>query len=140
MASRWKERAPAALLAGSTLAAGVGVRSGLVPPLLAKYAGVALWCALVYWLVLFLGPRLSPLRACAISIAIGWAVEFAQLTPGPKWLASVLPLSRWVFGTTFNAPDLAAYILGAVAAAGMHRLLCRWQVGRPGLEPGTSRM
>jgi len=114
------ERPLAIIMAMLTLVAGVAARSGTLSPAAAKPVGVALWCTLVYWLVVFAGPRLALHRACLVAIALGWAVELLQLTPGPARLAALFPPSRWVLGRVFHAPDLAAYVVGAVAAAGLH--------------------
>lgn len=114
------ERILAAAMALVILIAGITARSGTLPAFWAKYTGVALWCALVYWLVVFVRPRMPVLKACIAAAAIGWAVEFFQLTPGPRGLASLFPPSRWVLGTTFRAPDLPAYLVGAVCAAALH--------------------
>ncbi len=118
-------------MAAATLVAGLLVRSGVLPKWWAKYLGVALWCTLVYWLVVLVRPTTRVRTACVIAVVIGWAVELAQLTPGPAWLARAAPISRWVFGTTFNAPDLVAYVVGAGGAALVHVALER-ALGRRG--------
>ena len=120
------DRVLAAVFAEITLVVGVVARSGTLPPAVAKPVGVALWCALVYWLVVFARPRLSPLRVCLVAIAAGWAVELLQLTPGPARLAAAFPPSRWVLGRAFHASDLAAYVVGAVLAAAVHAAWRRW--------------
>ncbi len=135
-----RTRVLAAVLAAVTLCIGVAARSGWLPSFWAKYIGVALWSVLVYWIVVFVAPRWSPWRVGVTTLGIGWLVEFAQLSPAPAWLASVIPLARWVFGTTYNAPDLIGYLVGAIVATGAHWVLRPLQMGRPGLEPGTSRM
>ena len=141
--SGWRERGLAAAMASVALGAGLGVRLGSVPAVVAKYAGVGLWCALVYWLIVFSWPRIAASRACIAAVGIGWAVELLQLTPGPAWLAARIPLSRWVLGTTFSVPDLAAYAAGAAVAAGVHCALRRggWlgsEMKSAGTEPDES--
>lgn len=118
----------AACLALVTLIAGVTARSGTLAPILAKPAGVALWCALVYWLVVMRWTRASLLAATLTAIGIGWAVELLQLTPVPAALAAELPLSRWVLGSTFHAMDLGAYVAGAMLAMCAH-----WALRRAGI-------
>jgi hypothetical protein len=105
-----------------TLGLGLGVRAFL-GGWFAKYAGVALWATLVYFLILWVRPSLSPPRAFTVCVVISFAVELAQLTPGPMALYGVHPLFALVFGTTFNAPDLPAYVIGAAIAAGAQRTL-----------------
>lgn len=106
-----------------TLGAGFTSRSGMLPPALAKPAGVTLWCALVYWIIAALLPRLPVWRVCFAATATGWCVEFLQLTPFPAWLASEFPLSKWVLGRVFHLHDLWWYAVGAVVAALAHRLI-----------------
>jgi hypothetical protein len=102
----------AALAAGITLIAGLGVRA-VLSGWIAKYLGVALWATLVYFLILFLSPRSSLLRAFAICVIASFVVELAQLTPVPMELYRIHPFFALVFGTTFNLPDLPAYVFGA---------------------------
>jgi hypothetical protein len=101
------------------LAAGLGVRA-FTGGWFAKYAGVALYATLAFGLVLLIAPRRSPVRAGAVAVAWCWAVEFAQLTPGPAALSERSGLARLVLGSTFNWPDLLAYVIGiAVPLAGL---------------------
>ncbi len=87
-----------------------------------KDAGDALYAGLVYLLVVLAAPRLRPRTALAVAIGICWAVEFFQLTPWPAELAARSTLARLVLGTTFHAPDLLVYLIGAaLAAAALHR-------------------
>lgn len=123
------------MVAGAaTLAAGVAARSGTLPPSLAKPVGVCLWCALVYWWVVFARPRLAVWRVLLVATAVGWAVEFLQLTPVPAKLAELFPPSRWVLGRAFHAADLAAYVVGAGAAAGLHTAWRHGVAGRVGVS------
>jgi hypothetical protein len=104
-----------------TLASGVAARAFLTGAL-AKILGVALWAALVYFIVAFFAPSWRPRRVATLTIAISWAVELAQLTPGPAWLSSKHVLLRMIFGTTFSAWDLPMYVGGAILGAAVHRL------------------
>ena len=87
-------------------------------PFLSKYGGDALWA-----LAIFLGAGLcfrhtSTLQATLIALGFAWGIEFSQLYHAP-WLdqlRSSLP-GRLVFGSTFNAPDLLAYVVGIVFGA-----------------------
>ena len=114
-----KTRLVLAALGGATVAAGLGVRAAFDGPL-AKYGGVALWAVLVYWLVLTVRPAMSVRLAAALTLAISWAVEFAQLTPVPAWLSSKHVVLRLVFGTTFHPPDLLALAGGVLLGAWLH--------------------
>jgi hypothetical protein len=109
-------RTAAATAAVVILAAGLGVRA-VFDGAFAKYAGVALYAALIYVLVLFVAPRLTTWLAAAVATAFCWLVEFAQLTPYPADLSARSGLARLVLGSTFNAPDLFWYVAGVVATA-----------------------
>jgi len=87
----------------------------------AKYAGIALYAALVYALVAWLAPRLAPQWTALIAVAFCWAVEVAQLTPVPSALSERSVLARLVLGSTFNTPDLFWYAVGVAALFGLHR-------------------
>jgi hypothetical protein len=109
-----------ALIAGAiTLFAGLGVRS-VLSGWIAKYLGVALWATLVYFLIVFIAPRLPRLQVFAICVVVSFIVEFSQLTPVPMALYRIHPYFALVFGTTFNAPDLAAYVVGAAIGLAVH--------------------
>ena len=122
-----------AAVAFGTLGLGVGIRLGPMPPVWAKYGGVGLWCALVYWLVLFISPRLAAWMAFLAALGIGCGVELLQLSDIPRTLARSIPLSKWILGTTFSAPDFPAYAVGAGLAALLHVGLARslrWEIPR----------
>ena len=80
----------------------------------AKYGGDALYTLLLFALVLVVAPGTAPIRAAALALAVSWGVEFLQLTDGPAYLARQSTAARLVLGSTFNAPDLFWYAVGAV--------------------------
>ena len=94
---------------------------------------MALWAALVYWLVVFLRPSLALWRVALVASLLSFAVELLQLTPVSSWLSSQHVVLRLVFGTTFNGWDLPAYVGGVVLA---WRADARWLSDRrtPGSE------
>ncbi|MFC9249100.1 DUF2809 domain-containing protein [Streptomyces sp. NPDC057136] len=98
-----------------TVAAGLGVRA-VAGGDLAKYAGDALYTVLILTLVALIAPRARPLVAAGTALAISWAVEFAQLTGIPAELSARSAAARLVLGSTFNAPDLFWYAVGAAVA------------------------
>jgi hypothetical protein len=114
-----EDRRTAIVAAVVTLGAGLGVRA-VTGGVFAKYAGIALYAAFLYTLVVALAPRLTPVRAAAITTAVCWAVELFQLTPVPATLSAHSVLARLALGTTFNWPDLLWYAVGAVALATLH--------------------
>lgn len=116
---RWAARAVAAGAAVLTVAAGLGVRA-VAHGDTGKYAGDALYTVLVYALVVLAAPRLRPVAAVGSALAISWAIEFLQLTDVPAELSRRSAVARLVLGSTFNAPDLFWYAVGAAAAGLVH--------------------
>ncbi|MER5630139.1 DUF2809 domain-containing protein [Streptomyces nitrosporeus] len=115
-------RAVAAGAAVLTVAAGLGVRTAGGGEA-AKYAGDALYTVLIHTLVVLAVPRTRPRAAAGAALALSWAVELAQLTGVPERLAAHSTLARLVLGTTFNAPDLLWYAVGAASAGALHTAL-----------------
>ncbi|WP_214325238.1 ribosomal maturation YjgA family protein [Nonomuraea sediminis] len=115
-------RTLSALAAAVTVALGLAVRAFL-GGWFAKYAGDALYTVLIYWLIVLIGPRLRPWLAALIATATSWAIEFAQLGEIPSWLRPLL-------GSTFNAPDLLWYAVGAALAWCLHTWYLRRRTAR----------
>ncbi|MFD5876441.1 DUF2809 domain-containing protein [Streptomyces sp. NPDC060322] len=122
-------RATAVAAALVTVAAGLGVRSTADGDV-AKYAGDALYTVLIHTLVVLLVPRVRPLTAAGVALAVSWAVELAQLTGVPADLARRSTVARLVLGSTFNAPDLLWYAAGAALAWAVHSRLVRGRSAR----------
>jgi hypothetical protein len=117
-------RPTAAVAAVLTVAAGLGVRA-LAHGSVAKYAGDALYTVLVLALVLCVAPRLRPAPAAGAALAFSWSVEALQLTGLPAEWSAHSVLARLVLGSTFNAPDLAWYAVGAALGWCVHGALVR---------------
>lgn len=118
-ADRVPRRPLLTLAAALTVAAGLGVRtlggSGPMP----EVAGDALYAVLVYLLVALLGPvavRARPVVLAVTAWGLCAVVELAQLTGLPAAAVAVWEPARWVLGTTFHAPDLLVYAVGAALA------------------------
>ncbi|MCM2424387.1 ribosomal maturation YjgA family protein [Streptomyces sp. RKAG337] len=105
--------------AGATGATGASGVSGAV----GKYAGDALYTVLLHALVVLAVPRVRPLVAAAVALGVSWAVEFSQLSTVPGELSARSTLARLVLGSTFNAPDLFWYAVGAVSGWFVHAML-----------------
>ncbi|MFG2075369.1 ribosomal maturation YjgA family protein [Nonomuraea maritima] len=101
-----------ALVAIVIVICGLGVRALWDGPV-AKYAGDALYTALIYALLVLLWPRIRPWTAGIAAAALSWMIEFAQLASIPRWLQPLL-------GSTFNPPDLLWYAVGAAMTAVAH--------------------
>lgn len=119
-----RTRLAAAAAAVLTVAAGLGVRA-FAHGSVATYAGDALYTLLILTLVVLVVPRSRPLTAAGAALAFSWAVEFLQLTGAPAELSRHSVLARLVLGSTFNAPDLVRYAVGAAAGWLAHTLLTR---------------
>ncbi|MFH8739319.1 MULTISPECIES: ribosomal maturation YjgA family protein [unclassified Streptomyces] len=101
MNRRWKALGSAVV----TVAAGLAVRSWTGGDF-AKYAGDALYTVLVCAVVVLAAPHLRTGIAAGIALGFSWAVEFTQIAGIPAVLQPLL-------GSTFNAPDLFWYGVGA---------------------------
>lgn len=103
-----------------TVATGLGIRSTATGAV-AKYAGDALYTVLILTLVVLLAPRVRPGTAAGAALGLSCAVELFQLTGVPADLAAHSTLARLVLGTSFNAPDLLWYAIGAAVGWAVHR-------------------
>ncbi|WP_341873939.1 DUF2809 domain-containing protein [Streptomyces ficellus] len=101
-----------------TVAAGLGARSAAtgVP----GYAGDVLYTVLVAALVVLAAPRLRPVAAAVTAFGLSCAVELFQLTGVPAALAAHSRIAPLVLGTSFHAPDLLWYAVGAAAGWAVH--------------------
>ncbi|WP_217167946.1 DUF2809 domain-containing protein [Streptomyces sp. AC512_CC834] len=97
----------------------------------AKYGGDALYTLLVLALVFVVAPSTPPAKAAGAALAVSWGVEFLQLTDLPAQLARQSTAARLVLGSTFNAPDLFWYAVGAVAGWSLVPRLRRAGARRP---------
>ncbi|MFE1257417.1 ribosomal maturation YjgA family protein [Streptomyces fungicidicus] len=107
-----RTRLAAAVAALLTVGAGLGLRATASGDV-AKYGGDALYTLLLVALAVVVAPRLTPSRAAAVALAVSWAVGFSQLTGLPAELSRRSTVARLVLGSTFNAPDLLWYAVGA---------------------------
>jgi hypothetical protein len=119
-----RTRMVAAAAAVLTVVAGLAVR-GVAQGSVAKYAGDALYTLLILALAVLVAPRSRPLAAAGAALAFSWAVEFLQLTGVPAELSGRSVVARLVLGSTFNAPDLLWYAVGAALGGLAHASLAR---------------
>ncbi|MGW8063988.1 ribosomal maturation YjgA family protein [Streptomyces ziwulingensis] len=125
-------RGAAAVAALVIVGAGLGLRA-VATGEVAKYGGDALYTLLVFALVVLAAPGTSPLKAGGVALAVSWCVEFLQLSDLPAELSRQSTAARLVLGSTFNAPDLFWYAVGAATGWLAARLLRR---GAGGHGPG----
>ncbi|MFP1629003.1 DUF2809 domain-containing protein [Streptomyces sp. 5K101] len=124
MGGPWRTRLAAAAAVVVMVGAGLGVRA-LAHGSVATYAGDALYTVLVLALVVCLAPRTRPAVAAGVALAFSWAVEALQLTDVPAELSRHSAVARLVLGSTFNAPDLVWYAVGAALGWCVHGSLVR---------------
>ncbi|GGJ76683.1 membrane protein [Streptomyces camponoticapitis] len=136
MSALARARLVASGVALGVVGAGLGIRV-VAGGDVAKYGGVALYTVLVYVLVVLAVPRVRPLVGGAVALVISCGVELLQLTGATAGPAERSVVVRLVLGSTFNAPDLLWYAVGAAAAALAHT----WVTGRPAapVPPGAQR-
>lgn len=131
-----------ALVAVGTALVAAGLTVHLAAPdgFVSDAAGDALYAALIYVLVAFLGVRMRAWAVAAIALAWCTAVELFQLTGWPEqWGIAFRPLML-VFGTVFSPWDLLFYLVGIACVAlvdgGVRALRERTRRER---EPGDAR-
>lgn len=137
-AVRVSRRPTLAVAVLATVASGLAVRSagagqaGPGGPLDAVRGpvGDGLYAVLVYLLLALLAPRARPLVLGAVAWAACAAVELAQLTGLPAAVVDAWDPARWVLGTTFHAPDLVSYAVGAALAALLDGAVARRRAAR----------
>lgn len=123
-----------ALAMVGVIAAGLAWRSAANPmsPFLHKYGGDALWALLIFLGVRGVFLRATIWRVALLSLTICFAVEFSQLYHAP-WIDSLRAtrLGGLALGSTFNAPDLLAYLIGVALGCGveLRRERCRAVTG-----------
>ena len=102
------------------IGAGLLWRSELVPlpSLLAKYGGDLLWALVVFLGFGFVFRRSSTVQVALGAVCFAWSVEFLQLYHAP-WIDVIRStrLGQLVLGTSFNSPDLIAYVIGIALGA-----------------------
>ena len=135
--SRTRIRLTAMAAVAATLVTGLTIR-GVSDGVVAKYAGDALYTVLLYGSCVVAVPRIRPLAAGLTACGVSWAIEFFQLTPIPAELSQRSVLARLVLGSTFNAPDLLWYAVGAAVALLVHAVALRG-AGKAARRPAGRR-
>ncbi|SNR27571.1 DUF2809 domain-containing protein [Actinomadura mexicana] len=106
--------------------------------LIDQYSGAALSGAIVYTIVLFVRPRISPLPAGTVAVAYCWFIEFAQLTPLPSEISQRSWFARQLLGAQFDLIDVAWYPVGVVPLVVAHWLLRTSAPTRPISPPAEA--
>lgn len=117
-----------ALLVLAVVATGLASRkfADLLPALLGKYPGDALWALMVLLLIGCARPAWPTGRVAVAALLTSFAVEFSQLYQA-DWINAIRHTTpgHLVLGSTFHAPDLLAYAIGVAFGAAMDGLLLR---------------
>ncbi|GAA1616454.1 DUF2809 domain-containing protein [Catellatospora bangladeshensis] len=121
LAVRWTRLLMVAWAAGFTGAA-FAIRAAMDGPI-EQYSGAALSAAIVYTIVIFIWPTVSPPAAGSAAIAYCWFIEFAQLTPIPAALSQRSWFVRQLLGAQFDLIDVAWYPVGVIPLVAVHSLL-----------------
>jgi hypothetical protein len=103
-----------------------------------QYSGAALSAAIVYTIVIFIRPLISPLPAGSAATAYCWLIEFAQLTALPAALSQRSWLARQLLGAQFDLIDVVWYPVGVIPLVAAHWFLqarTRSQTGPTPVEP-----
>src|SRR5688572_12636088 len=94
-----------------------------LPDFVAKYGGDSLWALVVFLCFGIAFHRSSTVRIALIAVCFAWSVEFLQLYHA-SWIDGIRStrLGRLVLGTTFNGPDLLAYVFGIALGVSAERV------------------
>ncbi len=89
-------------------------------PIVDKYAGDALYAAMVFLLISLFSPALSPRARAFAALVIMTALEVFQLTLLPREMSNssyiMVRVAGRLLGTTFSWLDLVAYYVGIGSA------------------------
>jgi len=125
-----------ALLVDLTIGTGLLWRSNLLPlsSFLAKYGGDSLWALMVFLGFGFAFRRSSTARIVLGAVCFAWSIEFLQLYHSP-WIDEIRSsrLGHFVLGTSFNGPDLIAYMIGVALGAAAEWVYFRRLLKRGGI-------
>jgi hypothetical protein len=119
-----------------TIAAGLASRRfpEWQPAFVARFAGDALWAAMVFWILGLVAPKRSTRVLAAWAVGIAYAVETSQLYRAP-WIDAVRnsAVGALVLGQGFLWSDLACYAVGVGIAATLDAAVLRrmHRVGLP---------
>jgi hypothetical protein len=109
MTKTGRRRLTYAFLIVLTIALGLASRkfSYLLPPWLSKNAGDVLYATMAFWLVGFLFPRLSTLRAAPAAALFCFGIEVLKFSQAP-WLVAARHsrAGALVFGAGFHVSNL----------------------------------
>lgn len=118
----------------ATIAAGLASRRfpQVLPAVLGKYPGDALWALMVFFGVGVIFRRTSTLRVAVGALAFAFGIEVLKLWPS-SWLAELrhTTVGHLVLGRAFSWPNLVAYTVGVLAGVIIEVMVARDRAARP---------
>jgi len=89
-----------------------------------SYAGDIFYPMFWFFVLIFLKPRMSPIKSAVIIFIFSTLIEFSQLVSFPL-LEKIRDtfIGRTVFGVRFVAVDIVYYAVGCLLAIGLYNLL-----------------
>lgn len=117
------KRALYAAIAAGVFVVEVAIAAGVIGgPFVRGSVGDILAVALIYF-TLRAASLVSPLKAAAIAVAIGFAIEALQLFHVADWMRLDRDgIPYLLIGNTYSAVDLAMYVVGGVTASAVDRI------------------
>lgn len=104
----------------AVIALGLASRTypALLPSMLGKYPGDALWALMVFYAAGALFPRAGTGRLAAAALLISYCDELSQLYQAP-WIRDIRShtLGHLLLGSTFSWHDMLAYTVGVAMGA-----------------------
>jgi len=101
-----------------------------------SYAGDIFYPMFWFFVLIFLKPRMSPVKAAVIIFIFSTVIEFSQLLSFPLLeFARSSFVGRTVFGVRFVAADMLYYAVGCLLAVGLYNLLHLFGFPVPLSEP-----
>ncbi|WP_321166495.1 DUF2809 domain-containing protein [Paenibacillus sp. Soil766] len=98
----------------------------MLPEFVVKHFGDALWAAMIYFGLRALFIRILSMKALVLSLGFCFVIEYSQLYQA-EWIFNLRNtlLGGLILGKGFLYADLIRYMVGALAAIAMDRLLMK---------------
>ncbi|CAN7431218.1 DUF2809 domain-containing protein [Paenibacillus sp. LjRoot56] len=100
------------------------MNTSALPDFVVKHFGDVLWAAMIYFGVRVLFIRMLTMKVLVISLGFCFVIEFSQLYQA-QWIINLRNtlFGGLILGKGFLYADLVRYIVGAIAACALDRLL-----------------
>lgn len=113
-----------AVMVSIMLGIGSRMNTSVMPDFVVKHFGDALWAAMIYFGVRVLFIRMLFRKALVLSLGFCFVIECSQLYQA-EWIINLrnTQFGGLILGKGFLYADLVRYIVGAIAAYALDRLL-----------------